>query len=374
MISTFPPRRCGVGDYTVDLSLTLAKVGVKVEIITYPESSAPVHQEWDEGVKVHRVLAGALEEKCRRMIKEIGPDIVHLHSTSGLHKRFLYRFVDLKAKSLPLVVTAHDIPLSASLFLIRRSLKKVYREAKRIFVHTTHIKKALMEHYNIKEENVVIIPHGVDVHNFKPHRLSEEHDNKRTDGVILFFGFLQPGKGIEYLIKAMPYILKEAPHAKLIIAGGRPTDSKRYILYLRSESDYINRLRRMVPESLSKHIAFTGYVDPEEVPKCFALADVVVFPYLWCTQSGALHKALACGKAIVTTPVGGNLEVIKDGRNGILVPPKDPLAITKAVVRLLKDGNLRAELGKQARMTAEKFSWEYVAQGTLNVYDQLVSQ
>jgi len=378
MISTFPPKQCGIADYTSDLSSALARKGIEVEIVTYKEPFAPKHETIKNDIKVHRILRGnpLISLKCWREIGKISADIVHMQSATGLHKRSIYFLVLPNRGRFPLVTTVHDTPTSLRLIDYIPFLRLMYKYSESIFVHTRRMKESLIRYHGVPEDRITTIPHGIDVNLYRPRVCSgniKRSLNIGDDHVLLFFGFVRPGKGVEYLIKSIPLVLKEAPQTKLVVAGGLPSDVKRYCFYLKSEKEYISSLKQMVGMlNLNKRVVFTGYVPEDVVSEFFALADVVVFPYITCSQSGPLHKALASGKAIIATKVEGIDELIENGKNGIIVPPRDTRSLANSILNLLHNEKLRKELGKNARSTAEKLSWDAVAEITANAYSQLL--
>lgn len=143
-------------------------------------------------------------------------------------------------------------------------------------------------------------------------------ENKR---VLLFFGFVRPYKGLEYAIQALPLVQSRYPDAHLLVVGEFWSSKEQYLWYAREAGvlDSITIIDRYVPN--------------EAMAKYFALADVVVLPYVSATQSGVVQVAFHFGVPVITTRVGGLHEVVKDGYNGFVVPPQDESALAAAIVR-----------------------------------------
>jgi glycosyltransferase involved in cell wall biosynthesis len=172
------------------------------------------------------------------------------------------------------------------------------------------------------------IPNGVEI----PAKVGEEADPPE----ILFVGRLSAEKGIRTLVDATPGL-------NLVVAGDGP-------------------LRSLVPEAL-------GFVPHEEVQRLLARAAVVLLPSHREGLPMVLLEAMAHGRAVVATPVGGTPSLVEDGVTGLLVPAGDPKALREAVERLLADPELRQRLGKAARAKVSKLSsWERVAEATLDAY------
>lgn len=148
-----------------------------------------------------------------------------------------------------------------------------------------------------------------------------------VDGpLLLFFGFVRPYKGLRFLLQALPTVRQSFPNVHLLVAGEFWEEKSVY-------TDQIGRLELERIVTLLDH-----YIPNEEVPLCFAAADVVVLPYVHATQSGVVQLAFGCGRPVITTAVGGLADLIRDGENGLLVPPGDSTALADAVERYLTEG------------------------------------
>jgi len=173
--------------------------------------------------------------------------------------------------------------------------------------------------------------------------------------VVLFFGLLRPYKGVDVLLDAFA----EVDGAELWVVG-RPLDVE--LDALRARAGAGGRAVRFIPR----------YVAERELPAFFRRADLVVLPYRDAEQSGVLYAALAFGKAIVLTDVGGFAEVARVGA-AQLVPPEDAAALARAIGELLGDEEGRARLAAAARAAAAgPYSWDAVAARTLELYRSLL--
>lgn len=172
--------------------------------------------------------------------------------------------------------------------------------------------------------------------------------------ILLFFGFVRPYKGLEYLIQALPIILKQM-RVHLLVVGEFWTNVEFY--------------RRYAQEFGVEHaITFVDrYIPNEELPPYFDLVDVVVLPYISATQSAVVQLAFGFGKPVITTRVGGLHEVVQDGVNGLIVPPQDEQALAEAVIRYHRDGLANR---MTAHIQAEAFSW----QALVNVLEEMHHQ
>lgn len=162
--------------------------------------------------------------------------------------------------------------------------------------------------------------------------------------VLLFFGFIRPYKGVEYLIRAMPQVLGEI-EAHLLIVGE----------FWTPESYYTSCIDDL---DLSEHVTIVNrYVANEEVQTFFAAADLVVLPYLDATQSAVVPIAYGLERPVVTTGVGGLSEAVTDGKTGLLVPPGDSEALAEAILHYFR-ADLQEQFVSNIRDERERFSWD----------------
>jgi len=377
-ITTFPPRRCGIGDYASDLAARLSRThDLSLRILTYADGLAKGVSE-EDGFEISRGLGGRFSARRVRLeIDRFHPDLVHLQSSAFLHSPGVNGQV--AASEVPIVTTVHDAPSSWRLFQVIPGLRKVYRKSSRLFVHSAALRQTLSLVHGVDDRRIVEIAHGVDLDKYSPWAPQGEVLRRfglESRRIVLFFGFVRPGKGLETLLKAWSKIESSCPDAVLVIAGGIPTEARRYDLLLKTEADYPDRMRRLAADlGISARVVFTGYVPGALVPGLLASSEIVVLPYEGSvSQSGPLHKALASGRAIIATDAPGFREVIRDGSEGILVPPRNPESLAEAIMRLLEDPTNARDLGKRARAKAEaSLSWSAVAARTLEVYQSLLT-
>ncbi|NTV62925.1 MAG: glycosyltransferase [Oscillochloris sp.] len=164
--------------------------------------------------------------------------------------------------------------------------------------------------------------------------------------LLLFFGFVRPYKGLEYLIQALPLIRAQGLKVHLLVVGEFWTAPEFYQRYADefAVSDMITIINRYVPN--------------EELRPFFEASDVVVLPYVSATQSGVVQLAFGFGKPVITTRVGGLYEVVEDGVNGLVVPPQDERALADAVVRYFREGMADPFSASIVAHAADSFSWQ----------------
>jgi len=204
-----------------------------------------------------------------------------------------------------------------------------------------------------------IIPNGIDY----PHFASEAPPIPRyMDGKsnILFVGRQEQRKGLPYLLKAYARLKRERADIRLIVVG--PDGGMRAAC------------ERYVQQHGLEDVVFTGFVPYEELPRYYKTADVYCAPNTGHESFGiVLLEAMAAGRPIVASNIGGFADVLEGGVEGLLVPPQDAEALAAAVDRLLSDGALREQMGRAGTLRAEHYSWERVSARVLEYYQAVAS-
>jgi glycosyltransferase involved in cell wall biosynthesis len=219
------------------------------------------------------------------------------------------------------------------------------------------------------DREIVLVPNGIDTELFRPMERNEglaealelDAGGKKEERkpVIGFAGELREKKGLTTLLAGYAKINKERPSTLLIVGGVRDGE----------DNQFFNEFRNSNPES---RIFVTGPIPHKDMPAYYSLMDVFVHPSLRDGMPNALLEAMACGIPVVSTPVGGALDVIQDGHNGLIVPIHDADALCQSVSNVLADGTLSNQLTQMARRTiVEKYSPVKELTGNLAVYRNL---
>jgi len=191
-----------------------------------------------------------------------------------------------------------------------------------------------------------VVPNGVDLERFQPAAAGDSG-----------------GHGDRIVLVAVAQLIERKGLQHLITALAQLPDSlrKRVRLRLYGGGAYEGELRRRVKEAdLNEQVEFAGLVSYEEVPNCLRQADVFVLPSLQEGLPLSLLEAMASGLPVVATAVGGIPDVVKDGENGLLVPPADPQRLSGALVRLLADSDLRGRMAAAVRRDVLPWAWNAV--------------
>jgi glycosyltransferase involved in cell wall biosynthesis len=250
-----------------------------------------------------------------------------------------------------LVLTAHDVLPREPRPGQRSAQRRLYERFDAIVVHSEHGRARLTGELAIDPARVHVIPHGVFAHLAVGPPQPPPFQTEKP--VVLCFGLMRPYKGIDVLLEAWRGI----EDAELWIAGMPRMD--------------ISSLRAAAPPSVR---FVPRFVTDSELPAYFQRADLVVLPYREIDQSGVLFTALAFGKPLLLSDVGGFPEIAATGAARI-VPAGDPAALREALRELLGDPAVLAELSSRAKEAAEgEYGWDTIARRTLELYESLLGE
>jgi glycosyltransferase involved in cell wall biosynthesis len=341
--------------YDHALAAALARAGAGVELVTSRFAYGPVPQA--EGYAVTELFYRRSAGRGRAMkLVEHVPDMMrlrrHVAGADVVHYQWLaVQQLDalLLPPKRPRVLTAHDVLPREPRPGQRAATRRLLRSMDAVVAHSEHGAARLREELGVEPARVHVIPHGsFDYLTRLPEERPLPDELAAVEKpVVLFFGLLRPYKGLDVLLDAWRSVDADA---ELWIVGMPRMD----LAPLRAAAD---ARVRFVPRFVS---------DPE-IPAFFRRAGVVVLPYRETEASGVLYTALAFGKAMVLSEVGGFAEA----GAGRLVPPSDPRALSAALSELLANESERRRLGEGALAAA--VSWDDVAARTLALYRSLVT-
>jgi phosphatidylinositol alpha-mannosyltransferase len=206
-----------------------------------------------------------------------------------------------------------------------------------------------------------VIPNGIDYPRFNTRYppLEQLADGRPT---VLFVGRLEKRKGLKFLLRAWPKVLERQPNARLVVVGrGRPLEGYRRFAARQGWSP--------------SDVVFAGYVAAEDLPRYYQSCDVFCAPNTGQESFGiVLLEAMAAGAPIVASDIPGYRDVVSDGEQGLLVEPKNPGAIADAVLRLLANPELRANMRRAGQEKARAYDWPRVATEVLDYYFEVLAR
>lgn len=309
--------------------------------------------------KPHHV-GGAI--RLARLLREIRIDILHSH----LFYSSLFASPVGKVSRVPVTIETPHVReqwrhgLKSRFFVDRFAGHFVDRY---IAVSQANA-RYLIEEKKLPERKIQVIRNGCDIRHFNP-----EHQAPRglkhslgfgeADPVLLVLGRLEPQKGHRYLLEALPAILREFPEAKLVSLGDG---------CLRSELEEMTR-----GLGVAGAVRFVGF--QSNVSDWLALADVSVLPSLYEGLPLVALESLAAVRPVVASAVDGTVEIVLDGKTGFAVPPAEPARLSEAILRLLRDPELRRKFGEAGRkLVLENFSQEQQIHKTEEFYLEAFAQ
>jgi glycosyltransferase involved in cell wall biosynthesis len=297
--------------------------------------------------------------RIRRFLRAQRVDVVHAHNLApllygGLAARLL-------GPGRPVVVYSEHNQIYRAGERARRRFVGYVRLADEVVAVSHDLRRTLVETLRVSPR-VRVLHNGIDPRAFAGAEASAVRRELGGAGGEFLVGtavVLSEQKGIRYLLEAVRLVRAADPTVRFVVAGDGP---------LRAELEELARTL-----GVSDGVRFLGY--RSDVPSLIAALDAYVLPSLWEGLPLALLEALASGKPIVATTVGGNPEVVVDGENGRLVPPRDPEALARAVLALRNDPALRERMRENnlARF-ARQFSVGSMVAGHVGLYREMSAQ
>ena len=222
-----------------------------------------------------------------------------------------------------------------------------------IIAPTVKEKEALIRHYDASSEKISVVPCGVNLEQFKvlDKTRARQYLGFSNDKIILFVGRIDPLKGIDKLIKALPYLRNIQGLRLLVIGGGEHSQHE------------IEQLRKLACNlKIQKSVTFLDLVRHEQLPYFYSAADVCVVPSYYESFGLVALESLACGTPVVATDVGDFKSIIRQGETGYVVVDNAPHHLADKIALLLSRPSADIESAQLIRATVSKFSWANVAE------------
>jgi glycosyltransferase involved in cell wall biosynthesis len=364
----YEPRRCGIATFTHDVCEAVAAAAPNSECI------AGAVNDRVEGYKYPARVHFELLEKDLDSYRRAA-DFLNFNNTEVLcvqHEFGIYGgaagshiLALLKEVRMPVVTTLHTV-LNDPNPTQRKVMQELVRRSDRVVVMARKGAEILRETYGVHESKVDIIPHGIHDVPFQESSFFKAQFGVEGRSVLLTFGLLGPGKGIEHVIEALPEIVRRHPNVVYLVLGATHPH-----LVAREGERYRLSLERLAEErGVKEHVIFYNrFVSLDDLKEFIGATDVYITPYLNEAQitSGTLAYVFGAGKAVVSTPYWHAQELLADGR-GVLVPFRDPAALAAGVCGLLDDPARLELMRHQAYAMGREMIWPAVAQQYLQSF------
>jgi len=361
------PRRCGLATYTSHSVEALRAAYPQLTIDHYAMDDGHGDAYGDDVALTIPAQDVSAYVRAARAMQTSGARLLWIHHEFGIFGGPAgdYLLALLRHLDLPVIVTFHTV-LAEPDADQRRVMRALVGASDRLIVMAQEAARLLSEVYNADPRLIEVIPHGAPDRALCDSRVFKDKLDLGSGPMVLTFGLLSPGKGIETAIRALPPVVHEHPGLHYLIVGAT------HPALVREQGEtYRESLRALAQElGVERHVGFVDrFLEDEELLDYLQAADVYLTPYLGLNQvtSGTLSYALAMGKPVISTPYIHAREALADGV-GTLVSPGDSGAISTALLSYLGDPDRLSTQAKKIWTTARKTIWQENARGVMDVF------
>ena len=374
LIGNHLPRQCGIATFTTHLLESIALNAPDKACWAIAMNDRPEGYSYPSQVRFEINQSQLNEYSLAADLCNLNQvDVICLQHEYGIFggKRGSFIIELLRDLKMPVVTTLHTILKDPNL-QDRRIMMQLAEFSDRLVVMSERSVEFLRDIYQVPEEKIVLIHHGIPDVPFVESDAYKDKFGVSGKQIILTFGLLSPGKGIEVVIDALPEIVKAHPEVIYMVVGATHP-------HLKAEQgeDYRNSLYLRAKElGVSDHIIFHDrFVADEDLLEFIGAADIYVTPYQNEAQiiSGTLAYALGMGKAVVSTPYWHARELLADDR-GRLVPFRDPPALAREVIDLLDHPDECRAIQERAYQYGRKMVWSNVGRRYLDTFAEAKRQ
>ncbi|MFX0186447.1 MAG: glycosyltransferase family 4 protein [Candidatus Hodarchaeota archaeon] len=373
-IGNYLPRKCGIATFTTDLLQAVSNEAPEISCWALTMNDKPQGYSYPKQVRfeLYDKRLGDYE-LAAEFLNVNKVDLVCLQHEFGIYGGDFGKYILALIRNLrmPIVTTLHSI-LPNPHPQQKKIIETINQISDKIVVMSKKAKLFLNEVYGVANEKITLIHHGIpDVPFIDPNFFKDQFGVEGKD-VILTFGLLNPGKGIEFMIEALPEIIQKYPDVIYIVLGATHPN----IIKEQGEK-YRHSLQRKARDlGVENNILFHNrFVDLEELCEFLGAANVYVSPYINKDQiiSGTLAYAIGAGKAIISTPYWYAEESLAGGR-GIIVPFKNHKLLAKAIIDLLDNETERHAMRKKAYLYSREMIWKQVATEYLKIFHEILKK
>lgn len=390
----------GMNVYVRDLSRELGRLGIHVDVFTRSQDDCVpmVNHDLGPGARVIHIPAGPQAPipvaEVENYLDEFTSGVVAFAAAEGITYDIIHSHYWLSGIVAEMLNAAWgDVPIIQMFHTLGHMKNRVATSAEemappsrivgeahvmsvvdRIVAATPAEQAQLNWLYGADMNKVIVLPPGVDLDRFQP---IPKADAKKQVGIpcgdknIMFAGRIEPLKGIDTLIQAMALIKQRYPtvmeNTCVAIIGGDPWSD--------NPDAEMARLQNLLDElDIHDIVVFLGAKDQDVLPNYYAAAEMVVMPSHYESFGMVALEAMAMGRPVIASEVGGLAYLVQDRVTGYHVPSRNPEALAERIYELLTNTDCREEMGQNARRLAERFDWRIIARRFVEHYQQLVAE
>jgi polysaccharide biosynthesis protein PslF len=368
-LSTYPPRECGIATFTKDLIDATDELNEFEPTVIAVNKTNVIHA-YDRRVNLE-INRDSIDDyaQAARYINSSNIQLVNIQHEFGLfggdYGEYIINFLETIKK--PVVTTLHTVHPDFN----QKALEvlKCISDKSASIVVIAHAAIKILKKQGISCKNCVVIPHGcpkIDLVDNEPIKASLGLKNRL---VASTFGLISSGKGIEYAIRALPYVIKKEPRIVYLIIGQTHPEVRK-----NEGEKYRNELMKLVNElHLKDHVRFDNrFLSKGELIRYLQATDIYLTPYISPNQisSGALTYAIGAGKPAVSTPYFHAQEMLANNR-GVLCKFNDPASLANGITKLL-DEKLRKTIQRRVYRYSRRFLWSNVARTYSDLFKNLI--
>ncbi len=368
VIGNYVPRRCGIATFTTDLCEAMMAAAPEVQVSAVAINDVPQGYDYPPTVRFEISQNKLADYRLAADFLNMNQfDLVCVQHEYGVFGGITGSdvLILLRRLRMPIITTLHTVLKNPSEEQ-RLVLNELAGLSDRVVVMSNTAVGFLKEIYKVPESKIVLVHHGIPDVPFVDSNYYKDHFGVEGRRVILTFGLLSPGKGIEYMIEALPTIVDRYPDVVYIILGATHPNIKR----TSGEEYRLGLQRRVVDLGLDESVVFHNrFVQIEELCEFLGAADIYVTPYLDEAQivSGTLAYALGSGKAVVSTPYWYAQDMLAEKR-GRLVPFRNAEQLASECAYLFSHEVERNAMRKRAYMYTREMVWKEVARRYQKVF------
>ncbi len=372
--SYFYPKIGGLENYAFFLAKKLHESGrYTVSIVTSNYAGTGYLKEYIDGMTIHRLAISfkvsntpinlSWYGEVKKIFADENPDLVHVHSPVPYLPDIAAHVAKSGRKKIPVVLTYHSGSMLKGSFLIdiiivvyeKIFLRKIFSSSDAVVAISQEFAKRTFPQF---QDKTCFIPTGVDLQRFSPTPLPSQDR-------VTYVGRIEHSsswKGVEQLLQAMVIVVKKRRKAVLeLVGGGDALD------YYKTRAEELG---------IKNSVIFSGPQMGQNIVEAYRRSTVVALPSTSDSEafSITLVEAMASGRPIIGTNIGGTPQVIEHSKNGFLVPPKDPAALAQAILMILEDKSLAQKIGEYGRVKAQGFSWDLQGKKYSNLFDLILEK